>query len=66
MNIGIIGSGNVGLITGACFADVGNKVFCYDINLDKIKDLSKGVVDIYEPGLDSLVNKNLNSSLICK
>ena len=63
MNIGIIGSGNVGLITGACFADVGNKVFCYDINLDKIKDLSKGVVDIYEPGLDSLVNKNLNSSL---
>ena len=63
MNIGIIGAGNVGLITGACFADVGNNVFCYDIDLEKIKNLNKGIVDIYEVGLDSLVNKNLNSSL---
>tara|TARA_Y100000996_G_scaffold290317_1_gene229397 strand:+ start:555 stop:1880 length:1326 start_codon:yes stop_codon:yes gene_type:complete len=63
MNIGIIGAGNVGLITGACFADVGNNVFCYDIDLEKVKNLNKGIVDIYEVGLDSLVNKNLNSSL---
>ena len=63
MNIGIIGSGNVGLITGACFADVGNSVFCYDIDLDKIKNLNEGIVDIYEVGLARLINKNLNSSI---
>ena len=63
MNIAIIGSGNVGLITGACFADVGNKVICYDIDTDKIKNLNEGKVDVYESGLDRLINKNLNSNL---
>ena len=46
MNIAIIGSGNVGLITGACFADVGNKVICYDIDVDKIKKFNDGKIDI--------------------
>ena len=63
MNIAIIGSGNVGLITGACFADVGNKVICYDIDVDKIKKFNDGEIDIYESGLNRLINKNLNSSL---
>ena len=63
MNIAIIGSGNVGLITGACFADVGNKVICYDIDADKIQKFNDGKIDIYESGLNRLINKNLNSSL---
>ena len=63
MNIAIIGSGNVGLITGACLADVGNKVICYDIDSDKIQNLHKGIVDVYEHGLERLVNKNLNKNL---
>ena len=63
MNIAIIGSGNVGLITGACFADVGNKVMCYDIDVDKIKKFNDGKIDIYESGINRLINKNLNSSL---
>ena len=60
MNIAIIGSGAVGLITGTCLADVGNKVTCFDINTEKIKNLKKGNVDIYEVGLNRLINKNFN------
>ena len=58
MNILIIGTGNVGLITGACFAHVGNNVICYDIEKDKIESLNKGHVGIYEDGLENIVNKN--------
>jgi UDPglucose 6-dehydrogenase len=58
MKICIIGIGYVGLVTGACFADLGNSVWCVDNDQDKVDLLNRGQIPIYEPGLDELVNKN--------
>jgi UDPglucose 6-dehydrogenase len=61
MQITIFGSGYVGLVTGACMAEMGNHVVCYDIDEDKIARLNKGEVPIYEPGLDAYIERNRES-----
>ena len=54
----MIGTGYVGLVSGTCFADIGNQVICVDKDIDKIKKLNSGISPIYEPGLDELIKKN--------
>ncbi|MBI4682446.1 MAG: UDP-glucose/GDP-mannose dehydrogenase family protein [Nitrospirae bacterium] len=61
MNISVIGSGYVGLITGACFAEFGINVTCVDNDTKKIKSLKKGVVPFYEPGLEELMQRNIKA-----
>ena len=63
MKLCMIGTGYVGLVSGTCFADIGNQVFCVDKDVGKIKKLNMGLVPIYEPGLNELIKKNSMSNL---
>ncbi|PZO71485.1 MAG: UDP-glucose 6-dehydrogenase, partial [Pelagerythrobacter marensis] len=61
MKIAMVGSGYVGLVSGACFADFGHDVVCIDKDQAKIDALHRGVMPIYEPGLDALVDTNVKA-----
>ena len=62
MNIGILGAGYVGLVTGACLSDFGHNVVCCDKSKKKVSLLKKNVIPIYEPGLEPLIEKNVKAS----
>ena len=59
MNISIVGTGYVGLVSGACLAETGAMVYCVDVNEDKINSLNNGIMPIYEPGLEDIVKRNV-------
>ena len=61
MKLCMIGTGYVGLVSGTCFADLGNKVYCVDNHKEKINSLNHSISPIYEPGLDELIKKNYNA-----
>ena len=60
MKLCMIGTGYVGLVSGTCFADIGNQVICVDKDEKKISRLNSGISPIYEPGLDELIKKKLS------
>ncbi|HEX7250442.1 MAG TPA: UDP-glucose/GDP-mannose dehydrogenase family protein [Burkholderiales bacterium] len=62
MNVTIVGTGYVGLVTGACLADAGNTVFCLDLDENKIAQLNAGRIPIYEPGLEAIVKRNRDAN----
>ena len=64
MRVAVIGTGYVGLVTGTCFSDMGNEVWCVDVDRAKIERLKKGEIPIYEPGLSEMVKKNHESGAL--
>src|SRR5262245_12990573 len=59
MQIAVVGTGYVGLVTGVCLADVGHTVVCVDTNADKVQKLKSGVPPIFEPGIEALIKRNI-------
>ncbi|HTC21298.1 MAG TPA: NAD-binding protein, partial [bacterium] len=64
MKIAVVGTGYVGLVTGACFADLGNVVTCVDVNKEKIAQLKKGHIPLFEPGLEEIIHRNRGKRLL--
>ena len=62
MNIAVVGTGYVGLVSGTCFAETGNHVTCIDIDQDKVTRLTNGEITIYEPGLEKIFLRNLKEN----